>query len=131
AVAAVRVPRLLRLIDVRDKVADAALVVELDLLAARSLVAERDPQPPRQEGRLAESLRERLHRPLDLLEDLRVGHERDRRACRCRVADDLHLARGNAAGELLPVDLAVPLDLGDQIFGERVDDRDPDAVETT
>ena len=40
-----------------------------------------------------------------------------------------HLALRDAAGELLAVDLAVELDLGDEPLGERVDDRDADAVQ--
>ena len=47
---------------------------------------------------------------------------------RC-VADDLHVALRDAARELLPVHLPVAAHLGDQPLGERVDDRDADAVQ--
>ena len=68
-------------------------------------------------------------RELELLEDLRVGQERDRRAGLVRDPDRLHLALRDAARELLPVDLAVALDLGDEPLRERVHDRDADAVQ--
>ena len=44
-------------------------------------------------------------------------------------ADRLHVRRGLAASELLPVHLAVASHLGDEPLGERVDDRDADAVQ--
>ena len=54
------------------------------------------------------------------------------RAPPCRRApDDLHLAlRLAALGVLLPVALAVPVDLDDQPLGQRVDDADADAVQS-
>ena len=52
----VLVNRVLRLVDVRDEVADAALVVELLRLSAGTLVAEDDPQAAREEGGLAQTL---------------------------------------------------------------------------
>jgi hypothetical protein len=65
---------ILRLVDVRDEVLDAALVVELDRVAAvGALVGQADPQPARQERGLPEALAERLGGELGLLEDLRVG----------------------------------------------------------
>src|SRR5204862_4432335 len=72
--------RVLRRVDVRDEVPDPAFVVELNALAAGALVAEADAQAAREKGRLAQALAERLVRPVDLLEDLAVGKERDRRA---------------------------------------------------
>ena len=41
----------------------------------------------------------------------------------------LEVALRHAAGELLPVDRPVAAHLGDEPLGERVDDRDADAVE--
>ena len=54
-----------------------------------------------------------------------------RSSCRSpsSVADDLHVALRDAARELLAVDLAVAPHLGDEPLGERVHDRDADAVE--
>ena len=74
------VDRVLRLVDVGDEVLDAALVAELDARAADALVGERDPQALGQERRLAKALNEGLRPKLDLLEDLGVGQEADRRA---------------------------------------------------
>ena len=45
-------------------------------------------------------------------------------------ADGLHVALRDAAGELLPVEHPVTADLGDEPLGERIDDRDTDAVKT-
>ena len=71
----VLVDRILVLVDVGTELADPALVVELDLLAAGALVAEADPQAARQEGGLLQALAERLVRPVDFFEDLPVGQE--------------------------------------------------------
>ena len=121
----------LRLVHVCDEVPDPALVVELVPVVALTLVDERDAKPTRQERRLAQPLDEGLHGELELLEDLRVGEERDRRAglVGLRLADDLDARLRNAAGELLPVDGAVAAHLGDEPLRERVDDGDADAVE--
>ena len=67
------VDRVLRLVDVRDEVADATLVVELDRLAVGALVDELDVEALREEGRLAQPLRERARVDVERLEDLRVG----------------------------------------------------------
>ncbi len=127
----VLVDGVLRVVDVRDEVADAALVVELLGLAPCPLVAQDDPQAAREKRGLAEPLRERRGRKLRLVEDLRVRQEGDRRArlLLARDADRLHLGRRLASSELLAVDLPVASDLGDEPFGQGIDDRDADAVE--
>ena len=127
----VLVDGVLRLVHVRDEVADPALVVELLRLPAGALVAEDDPQAAGEERRLAQTLRERRRVELGLLEDLGVGEKRDRRA---RLvlrsdADRLHAPGGLSTRELLPVDLAVALDLGDEPLRERVHDGDADPVQ--
>ena len=66
---------------------------------------------------------------VELLEDLGVGQEVDRRAGVLGLADDLDVALRLAARELLAVDLAVAPHLGDEALGERVHDGDADAVE--
>ncbi len=86
----VPVDGVLGVVDVRDEVLDAAVVVELDALAADALVDDRDPEPPRQERGLAEPLDEGLRRELELLEDLRVRQERDRGSRLLADADGLH-----------------------------------------
>src|SRR5204862_5274133 len=82
---------ILRRVDVRDEVADPALVVELDRLAAGALVGEDDAQPAREKCRLAEPLRQRFRGELALFEDLRARKDRDRRSrvvlTTCRAAD--------------------------------------------
>ena len=76
----VLVDRVLRLVDVRDEVLDAAFVVELDGLAVGALVDELDVETLRQERGLAQTLHERVRVHVELLEDLGVREEVDRRA---------------------------------------------------
>ena len=123
------VHRVLRGVHVLDEVADPALVVELDRRALGALVDELDAQPARQEGRLAQALRQRVRCEVDLLEDLLVGQEADRRAGAVSRPDLLHVVLRLAALELLAVDRAVHVHVGDQPFGKRVHDRDSDAVQ--
>src|SRR5581483_10814509 len=109
--------------------ADAALVVELDPLAAGALVDEDDAQPAGQERSLAQPRPQDVRVPLRLLEDLGVGLEADLVARQLRRADRLHLRRRLAARELLTPDLPVAVDLGYEPLRERVHDRDADAVQ--
>src|SRR5919106_1029518 len=121
----------LRLVDEGDEVADPALVVELVPFLARALVDEADEQPAREERRLAEALHERLGRELEVLEDVGIGEEADRRPRRAllRLPVDRHLRGRDPAGELLAVDLALPVHLGHQPLGERVHDGNAHPVE--
>ena len=100
-------------------------------LLALALVDEDDPEAARQEGRLAQALDERGDREVDLLEDLGVGEEVDRRpgVVLVDLAGDLDVAERDTALELLAVHLAVATDFGDEPLGQRVDDGDADAVE--
>ena len=115
----------------RDEVSDPTFVVEFDNLAAGALVGQDDPQATREERRLAQPLLQRFGRELQLLEDLRVGQERDRRprVAVVRVADHCQIRVGDAAREFLAVELAVAAHFGDQPFGQRVDDGHTHAVE--
>ena len=123
--------RVLGRVDVGDEVSDSAFVVELDRLAAGALVGEDDAQPAREEGRLAQPLLQRLGRELELLEDLCVGQERNRRAgvVLLRLADDGEIGVGDAAGEFLAINLSVTAHFRDQPLGERVHNRHADAVQ--
>ena len=125
------VDRLLGLVDVGDEVTDPAVVLELVAFALGALVDEDDLETAGQECRLAQALSECLGREIELLEDIRVGHEADRGAglALLRLPGDGHVRRRLAAGELLPVDLPVPPHLGHEPLGERVHDRDADAVQ--
>ena len=126
----VLVDRVLRRVDVRDEVLDAAVVLELDPLAAGALVGEDDVHALGEERGLAQALGEDLGVPLDpVREDLRIREEADDGACVLSDPDLLELGLGLPTRELLAIDLAVEMDFGDQPFGERVHDRDADAVQ--
>ncbi len=105
-------------------------VMKLLRRSRRALVPQDDPEPTGEERRFAEALRECGGREVRLLEDLPVRKERDRRPGAFGRADLLHLALRHAPCELLPVEGAVTPHLGDQPFGESVDHRDADAVQT-
>ncbi len=123
------VHRVLRVVHVGDEVLDPALGIELVPLLALALVDEHDPQPLGQERGLAEALDEDLLGPHELVEDLKVGQERDRRPGLLRRAHLLEVGRGLAAGELLVEELATALDLDVEPRREGVDHRDADAVQ--
>ena len=125
------VDRVLRSVDVRNEVSDPALVVELDLLAAGTLVGQDDPQAAGEKGRLAQPLLQRFGRELELLEDLRIGQERDRRArvALLRLTDDRQICVGRAPSEFLAINLFVASNFRDQPLGEGVHDGDADAVQ--
>src|SRR5947208_16017707 len=103
------VDRILRLVDVGDEVADAVLVVELDGLSVRALVDELDVQTLREERGLPQPLGNSRRLDVELLEDLGIGQERDRRARRValrHLPDDLHVAgrlsRSNSCRWIFP-----------------------------
>ena len=129
----VLVDGVLRLVDVRDEVADPALVEELVRLTARALVAQHDAETTGEESGLAEALQQRCRIVIRLVEHLGVGEERDGRPGLVLAgdADRLHLACRIATSELLAVHLAVASHLRDQPLGERVHDRDTDSVESS
>jgi len=70
--------RLLVLVEVGDEVLDAALEVELDLLAAGALVGERDRQAACEVGGLTQALLEDVELVVERLEDLGVRQVGDR-----------------------------------------------------
>ena len=85
--------RVLVLVEVADEVVDAALVLERDLVGRAALVDQLDPQAAGQEGGLAQALGERGEVELDLVEDLEVGQEGDRRPGLLRLRALLQLGR--------------------------------------
>ena len=120
---------LLALVEVADEVLDAAVVAELDAVAARALVGQRDGQAAREEGGLAQALLEDREVVVQRLEDLGVGQPADGGA---GLAGRLALGEvvlRRAALVLLAPDVALAADLDDQRLAERVDDRDADAVQ--
>ena len=114
-----------------DEVPDPALVEELLRPLAAAVVGEADPEAPGEERGLAKSLAQRLAREVELLEDLGVGEERDRRPRVVRFGrpDLLEVGHRGAARELLSPDLPVAPNLRDEPLREGVDDGDADAVE--
>ncbi len=87
-------------------------------------------EPGREERHLADAVGERVVVEPALLEDLEVGQERDHRAAvALLVADAAQLVLGQAAGEPLLEHAAVARDAHQQALGERVHDRDADAVQ--
>src|SRR5579862_4970727 len=112
----------------RHELGDAALVQEL-LAVARPLVEQREHESRVQVGQLVEPLGQDLRLVFGLVEDVRVGLERDGRPGLARLPR--HAERRHALPALEPLGVALPvaLDLDLEPFGERVDDRHPDTVE--
>ncbi len=112
-----------------DEFGDAAGEAELGVLAV-ALIGQRDFQAFVQESELAEALRKRVETIGDSCENRRIGMERDFRAGLFRLAGSLELRRGIALLVGLFPDFAIAPDFQFQPVGERVDDRDADAVQT-
>ena len=112
----VAVHDIFRLVDEGHEVPDASLRIKLLRLLTLALVHEHDVEAFREKGGLPEALREHLRRELELLEDVRVREEGDRRpgVVLPRLPDLFDLRGRLSARELLPIDLAVAADLGDQ-----------------
>ncbi len=123
------VERVLGLVQVLDEVRDAALVEELDLAALAALVDQLDLQAAGEEGGLAQALGEDLEVELDLLEDLGVGPEGDRRPGALHGPALPELGGRLAALVALRPDGAVAPDLEVELLRERVDHGDADAVQ--
>ena len=96
-----------------------------------ALVDQLDAQARGQERHLAQPLAERVEVEVGLLEDVGVGQERDGRARARRVGARpcSSGARRLAALEVLAPDVAVAAHLELERLGERVHDRDADAVQ--
>jgi hypothetical protein len=107
------------------------VVLELDAVAARAFVGERDLQAAGQERGLAQALLEDREVEVQRLEDLGVGQEADRRPRLLRGLALAQVIAGHAAVVLLREDVAVAADLNLQRLAQRVDDRDADAVQAT
>src|SRR4051812_1412832 len=121
--------RVLALVEVANEVLDAALVLELDAIAAAALVGERDLQAAREEGGLAQALLEDREVEVERLEDVGVRQERDRRAGRLRGLALLQVVARRAAVVLLRPGEPVAPDLDLDGLAQSVYDGDPDAVQ--
>ncbi len=105
------VDRLLRLVQERDELVDAALVLVTFLLPALALVDRGDDEPGVEERELAQAAREDVVVVLGDREDVRVGLERDLRARPVGLADRRERRERHAAPVLLEPDVALALDL--------------------
>ena len=123
------VDRRLVLVQVLHERDDAAFVVELVALAV-ALVVERDDDAAVQERQLAQPLRQRVEAEIGGFEDLRVRLERDLGAAPLRRAGDLEIGR-LACHARRSADRPVRCARSRvERFGQRVDDRHADAVQT-
>ena len=115
---------------IRDELADAAGVAHgILLLEPFAPVLRGDSKAGVQKGLLAHPRVERVVVELRRVEHLGVGVEAHDGAGVVRLADNLHLLRNVAAGELHLINLPVLVDADLQPVGERVDDAGADAVE--
>ena len=125
------VDRLLAGVEVRDEVADAALVVvgvgDGRVLA---LVGERDGQAGAEERHLPHALRQDLVAEIEFLEDLGVRPEGDGRAAALGLLQPLDRAGGHAADVGLAPAVAVPDHVGFELGGQGVHNRHADTVQS-
>ena len=127
-----RVHELFALVHEGDVLTDAAFVLPCLVGAIATLVDQAQGQDRREERHLAHAEGERVAVEADVFEDLAVGQEGDRRAA--LAAPRLALAERVlriALGVILREDEAVAAHFDVQLLGQRVDDGDADAVQTT
>jgi hypothetical protein len=125
------VDALLGLVQVDDEVAQALREVVL-LRLVGALVGQLDVQVrrPHQVGEFAQALAQHLERELGGLHDRGIGLEADHGAGAVGRAHHAQFAGLLALAVGLAVRLAVAEDFHQQLLGQRIDDRDADAVQT-
>src|SRR4051794_10655590 len=123
------VQRRLVLVQILHERDDAAFVAELVMLL-RAVVVNLDVHAGVEERQLAQALRERVVVHLGDGEDRRIRFEHDARAAFRRFLAALDRRDRNAALVSLTPDVAVAMDLELEPFGQEVDDRNADAVQT-
>src|SRR5882672_2504544 len=117
-----------RAIQILDEGLDAARVFE-DVLLLVALVDEFNAHAGIEEGQFTQALGQQFVTELDVREDRIARFEANRRAAFGRLADHGKWRLGFAEFEFQRVQPAVPAHAEVQIFGQRVDDRDADAVQ--
>ena len=120
---------LLRLVQVLDEFADAALVLERLFAPAVALVRERDQEPRVEERKLAQAARENVELELGHREDRRVRLEGHLRAGLVGVADDRERRHRCAAPVLLKMDVPLAHDLHLEPLAHGVDRAHPHTVQ--
>src|SRR5207248_1429286 len=124
------VQRRLGFVQMLDERDDPALVLEYLLFDwFLPLILEGDLESLVQECKLPQSLGKHVETKVERLEDLPIGFERDRRATALRFTCHLERSGRLAALVALLEHLAVLPNFQLEPFGERVDHRDPDAME--
>ena len=116
------------LVEILDELQDAALVLEI-IGFAGTFVGDEDADAAVEEAQLAHALGQDLEAVFARFEDLVVGPERGLGPGLLGLAHLLKLGQRDAALVALDVDAAFRLDLQVQPLGQRVDDRDADAVQ--
>ncbi len=118
------------LVEMADEVLDPTLVLEGDAVGRAALVDQLDLQAAGQEGRLAQALGQRLEVELDLVfEDFEVRQEGDLGPVLLGRRALGQLGHRFAALVVLLPDVALAADLQVQALGQRVHNRDADAVQ--
>ena len=119
----------LAVIEEPHEVDDAAGIAELlDARGGLALVGEGDLEVLVEERRLLQAVVQGVEVVDAGLEDLIVGPEGHRGAGLLGLTHDLHLLGGLAAGKLHLIDVAVTLDLDNDLLGEGIHDGDAHAV---
>src|SRR5205823_8329489 len=116
---------------VLDEFGNAAFIKKLMfLLGLRTLIGDGDRDTLVEEGLFAQALRKLVEAELARGEDFRIGFESDLRAALLRGAGLLEIRGGNAAIVFLLIHAALAPDLHAQLFGQEIDDRGADAMQT-
>ena len=128
------IQRSLALIQILDKLADTALIVEGPLLPGlHSLIGQSDPKTLCQKSSLSESLLQRVEIIIQRLKDGTVGHKGNLGPALIRITltDDLQSIHRIAALVSLLVHLSFMENLYLKIIRQSIDDRSSDTVKTS
>jgi hypothetical protein len=112
-----------------DELLEPAFMLE-HIVLGLTLVDELDADAGIEERELAKALGEDLVVERDVREDGRAGLEAHDRALLGGVAGDGQRRHGIAQAKFHLVGFAIPIDGQPEVIGERIDDRDADAMQT-